>query len=219
MLSTRSITKLAASAVLLASLAACADSPAAPSGPSRPAPAPSAGLISDLLTPVVGDSTANAWEDQTTLEVNGLVGKLLTCNVTQRYQTTKTIGAKGGVIVAGPHSLVIPKGALTSNVSITAVVPEGTNVEVQFYPHGLQFRKPAALTMSYQQCGAIRGLFMGIVYVDEQKTIKETLLSFDDILNQRVTGKLTHFSSYMVAFRGGAVEDASTTMIEELPTE
>src|SRR2546428_5731274 len=46
---------------------------------------------------------------------------LLTCSPLSYDSATQTIGAAGGVIQVGPHTLSIPPGALTDTVTITAV--------------------------------------------------------------------------------------------------
>ena len=135
--------------------------------------------------------------------VGGLVHGLLSCPSYTTYTTTKTIGTSGGTIKVGPHTLVIPSGALSSNVSITATAPAGQYVKVDFAPHGLQFAKSTALTMSYKQCNLVSGLLsqlvLKVVYVDNNNNILEVLPSVMNLLSQNVTGTLKHFSAYAVA--------------------
>src|SRR5690242_3405861 len=51
------------------------------------------------------------------------VGGLLSCKALPEYSTTQTVGKAGGTIIVGPHYLVIPKGALDHDVTITAFAP------------------------------------------------------------------------------------------------
>ena len=168
-------------ALLLATAAACSPDHA----PVAPPPPPEASLIGDLL---------------------GTVGKilppvkgLLACEVTTSYTTTKVIGREGGTITVGPHSLFIPRDALSSAQTITATAPKGDVVEVEFQPHGLQFSRETLLTMSYRDCGLIGKLLPRIVYADENRNILETLLTIPNVFRQTVSAKTDHFSSYLLA--------------------
>jgi hypothetical protein len=124
---------------------------------------------------------------------------LLSCNVTQTYSAKQVIGPAGGVLIVGPHSLVVPPGALASNVTISAVAPAGNRVVVDFQPEGLRFSRPTALTMSYASCGLLKGVGVKIVYVDNKESILEVLPSLQDFLRRRVSAPVQHFSHYAVA--------------------
>ena len=199
---TRAIASLTAAVMLTTTVAGCADAPTAPA----PAPvAPQAGLIGGLLGVVTGTVTT----------VVGTVGGLLgfvVCEQPYQYYAQKRIGRYGGTITVGNHSLVIPYGALDSTVTITAIAPKGNNVAVQFYPHGLQFKRPATVTMSYQRCGVKYGAQTQVVYVSDEGTPLEILPSITDTRYERVVGSMDHFSSYMVAFRSTTTsKEASAT--------
>ena len=170
---------------MLAGIAAvtanCGDqTPMGVASPSvAPMPAPEAGLIGDLLRRV----------------------GLLKCTPLPSDSTSATIGPLGGVVRIGPHSLLIPRGALTSSVRITATQSRDTVNAVRFKPEGLTFRYPAALTMSYANCNLL-GLLLPkrIAYTNDQYRILEYLLSLDNLGARQVTGKLKHFSQYAVAW-------------------
>src|SRR5467141_2001143 len=129
--------RLVASVLLLAVALACTDR----TPTSVPAaPAPDASLIGSLL---------------------GATG-LLKCSNLPYASSTKTIGALGGTISAGPHTLVIPPGALLNPTTllnpptITMTAPTGLGVNsVKFQPEGLRFTVPAALPMSYANCSLL----------------------------------------------------------------
>jgi hypothetical protein len=108
----------------------------------------------------------------------------------------------GGSISAGPHTLVIPPGALLSPTTITMTAPTGRHVNaVRFQPEGLQFVTPAALTMSYANCNLLGNLLpKRIAYTDDNLNILYYLLSLDNLLSKKVTGKVNHFSDYIVAW-------------------
>ncbi|HEX9487223.1 MAG TPA: hypothetical protein VF976_09165 [Gemmatimonadales bacterium] len=160
----------------LALASACGDrSPTAP----RPAP-PSGDLVGSLL---------------------GATG-LLKCSDLPYAATTQTVGIGGGTISAGPHTLVIPRGALSRPTTITMIVPTGLGVNaVKFQPEGLQFQAPAALTMSYANCSLLGKLLpKRIAYTTDDLQILYYLLSLDNLLSKYVTGKVNHFSSYVIAW-------------------
>src|SRR5467141_3692464 len=127
---------------------------------------------------------------------------LLKCSNLPYASNTKTIGPLGGTISAGPHTLVIPPGALSANTSITMTAPTGLGVNaVKFQPAGLRFIAPAALSMSYANCSLL-GILLPkrIAYTDDNLNIISYLLSLDNLLAKRVTGKVNHFSDYVVAW-------------------
>lgn len=172
-------------AAVLTTMASCkADGPAAP----PEANAPNASLLGgDGLLDLDGS--------------DGLVDNVLsplTCNTKGYGSVTQTISNPGGTITVGPHSLTIPPGAIGQPVTITMSAPKGKYIEVQFEPHGLKFMKETALTLSYAECGLLV-LDPKVAYVDENKTILEVVFSIPDLLNKRVTGKVKHFSGYLVS--------------------
>jgi len=126
---------------------------------------------------------------------------LLTCRPLPYASTTQTIGADGGTIRIGSHSLVIPAGALASPTMITAVVASGTVNAVRFEPEGLQFQRSAYLTMSYANCDLLHSLApKRIAYTTDALDIVEYLRSTDNLFAQQVTGELYHFSEYAIAW-------------------
>jgi len=169
--------RLIAPVLLLVAALACTDR--TPTSVSA-VPAPDASLIGALLAPT----------------------GLLKCSNLPYASQTKTIGPLGGSISAGPHTLVIPPGALLNPTTITMTAPTGLGVNaVKFQPQGLRFTAPAALTMSYANCGLL-GILLPkrIAYTDDNLNIISYLLSLDNILSKRVTGKVNHFSDYVVAW-------------------
>ncbi|PYP70813.1 MAG: hypothetical protein DMD41_14055 [Gemmatimonadetes bacterium] len=160
----------------LALASACGDrQPTAPQPP-----APSADLIGSLL------------------HATGL----LSCSNLPYDSTTQTIGPAGGSLSVGPHTLVIPRAALKQSVSITMILPTGLRVNaVKFKPAGLQFQTPAALTMSYANCSLLGKLLpKRIAYKTDNLQILYYLLSLDNLLSKYVTGKVNHFSDYVIAW-------------------
>lgn len=127
---------------------------------------------------------------------------LLRCSDLPAAQSSAMIGPDGGKISAGPHTLVIPSGALSAPTQITMTLQTGRGVNaVQFQPEGLHFNRPASLTMSYANCSIISFLLpKKIVYTSDALQILETLLSLDNIFTRKVTGQVNHFSDYVVGW-------------------
>jgi hypothetical protein len=136
--------------------------------------------------------------------VDGTLGtlssiELLVCKAQPYVITKKTIGAEGGTIEVGSHTLVIPKGALRKQTTITAEQLYGGTNSVRFSPDGLRFQTPASLSMSYRNC-LIGVLPKRIVYTDESLKVLEVLRSLDLFSNKKVTSPIDHFSRYAVAY-------------------
>jgi hypothetical protein len=135
--------------------------------------------------------------------ISGLLGKtgLLSCRPLAPAYASQTIGRWGGVMHIGPHTFIVPAGALDHNVTITAYAPSGTVNRVEFGPQGLQFDRSASLTMSYANCSLVGYLLpKHIAYVDQHLNILWLLQSVDNLLTQKVTGKVDHFSEYALAW-------------------
>lgn len=62
--------------------------------------------------------------------------------------TKRVAAATGGLIVAGRHSVLIPRNALAVDTDIWVIDKTGSKgvVEVQLYPEGLHFAKPVMLS-------------------------------------------------------------------------
>src|SRR3712207_2140673 len=109
----RKLTALVAPLLLVLATACSLDAPTqAP--PARPNP-----LLGELVGTV--DGTVGG-------VVGGIAPQLLACPTTESYAATKRVGPGGGVIVVGPHSLLIPPGALAADTTITATAPAGDHV-------------------------------------------------------------------------------------------
>jgi len=170
--------RLIAPALLLIVALACTDR--SPTSVAPVAPPPQADLIGSLL---------------------GATG-LLKCSALPYASSTRTIGPLGGSISAGPHTLVIPPGALLAPTTITMTAPTGLGVNaVKFQPEGLRFAAPAILTMSYSNCSLLGKILpKRIAYTDDHLNIISYLLSLDNLLSRYVTGKVNHFSDYVVGW-------------------
>jgi hypothetical protein len=136
--------------------------------------------------------------------IGGLLGGvgLLRCSDLPYAAATQTIGSAGGTIRVGPHMLTVPAGALASPVAITGALVTGRGVNaVRFQPDGLRFERSAFLTMSYANCDLLSRLLpKRIAYVSDGLGIVSYLLSLDNLFGKTVTGRVSHFSNYAVAW-------------------
>lgn len=127
--------------------------------------------------------------------------QLLTCTPLPYDSTSQVIGPDGGTLTVGPHTLTIPAGALATPTLITAVVNSDSVNAIRFSPQGLVFQQPTQLVMSYANCGVL-GLLIPkrIAYTTDDFQILEIIPSLDNILNRTVTGQVSHFSQYAIAW-------------------
>jgi len=175
-----------------------ADSPTAPE--LSQSPEQSSQLLGDLLGGdlLSGDGLIGEVVDGTVGTLLD-VTDLLVCS-SQPYQIAReTIGYEGGTIQVGTHSLVIPRGALRRQTTITAEQMPGRTNSIRFSPEGLQFETPAALVMNYRNCLVVL-LKKKIVYTDEKLKVLEVLRSLDLFGSRTVTAPIDHFSRYAIAY-------------------
>lgn len=131
---------------------------------------------------------------------SGLFG-LLRCTPLPYDSASQTIGPAGGALTVGPHTLTIPPGALAAPTVITGVVQSDTVNAIRFAPQGLVFQQPAQLVMSYANCGVLGILEpRRIAYTTDDLQILEIIPSLDNVLSRTVTGQVSHFSQYAVAW-------------------
>lgn len=186
----RRYTTLALAFALVAGLSCTSDTnaPLAPSTEQQGSP--SFGLIGDVTGGLTSTVTGTVVD----------VSNLLLCSP-QPYDITKQIvGPEGGIIRVGNHSLVIPQGALSSDVEIKAEQIKGNTNSIRFSPEGLRFAKPSVLTIDYSNCSVVL-LQKKIVYTDEYLKIKEVLKASLDLFKKKtVTAPIDHFSRYAVAW-------------------
>jgi hypothetical protein len=143
-----------------------------------------------------GEQTAPAYS------LDGLVSAvLLSCSPLPASSTSVVVGSEGGIVSVGPHTLVIPPGALSAPVAITGEVVTGSVNSVRFSPSGLQFAKGATLVMSYRNCSGLGMLLpKKIVYTDELLNLLDVLRSLDLSSQKLVSAQIGHFSRYAVAY-------------------
>jgi hypothetical protein len=164
-------------------------------------------LLSSALV-IAGCTSEEGLSGPSAPELSPLLGTgigtgLLACTPLPFASASQVVGPEGGTLTVGPHSLTIPAGALAAPVTISAEAPVGTVNAVRLGPEGLHFApgKPARLTLSYANCPLTAQLLpKRIAYTDDLLRILSYLLSVDDLLRERVTAPLEHFSRYVVAW-------------------
>lgn len=125
---------------------------------------------------------------------------LLVCDAHASATASAMVGPHGATITVGNDRLVIPGGALSDSVLITATIPADTLASVQFAPHGLQFAKGATLLLGTAGC-AVGGQTPGhVVYLDGAGDVLETLDAMFNAQAGTVVTHIEHFSSYAIAF-------------------
>ena len=223
--STRRMAGLVATgAAAIGMLSACNDEALAPLAPSVP-PALSAakggksGGSVDLtsaselaklrLSRAAFDQLKSSWgQFQKSTEDGSLKADPLRCEPRQRQTSSRRIGAKGGQVTLGGHSIDIPAGALASDVEISMSVRPGPFMELEFAPHGLKFKKPVEITFNYAGCTVPANAPLDVVFVENGWRILENMPSSDKRSTKRMSALTDHFSGYMMSTgrKGAAVE-------------
>lgn len=108
------------------------------------------------------------------------------------------VGSAGGEFYFGPHTLTVPAGALSGDVSIAVMVATDVKTEVTLLPHGTQFSVPVKLHLAYGHCD--QAATHRVAYVDAQDNIIEWTNSADNPTASFVEASLSHFSQYAIAY-------------------
>lgn len=149
-----------------------------------------------------GQSAEHAWVGDKLIpafETYGWSPTELHCPAVAETSVSKSIGYWGGSISFGNHTLVVPQGALSSRVTITATQVEGSEIAVDFQPHGLVFQKPVRLTLGYGYCSPPPDFNLEMLYVIGS-TALEWVNTSNDTVDHLLSGDLHHFSKYVIAY-------------------
>jgi hypothetical protein len=112
--------------------------------------------------------------------------------------TTAIVGPEGGTLNAGPHSLRIPRGALSQYTVVTLEAPASNYLEVRLSPHGLQFLEPPTLVLSYAHCAFAPMAPYRLAFVDGSGDVLELPGSHDDSRNAALLGWIRRISRHAV---------------------
>lgn len=169
----------------LATLAACGTT-------DSTAPAVSAGVVTGPLAQgTYHDGFLVPGSNGQSGETPSQAGSGLQCSVLQPLSGSALIGPSGGVLTVGPHRLIVPAGALTSDVTISATVPADTMIKIDFEPHGLHFKKPAGLILDASSCGTVPNA----VYLDEIGGDEHIVATYSNWWHA-IAAPIDHFSGY-----------------------
>ena len=135
---------------------------------------------------------------------------LVSCRRLRYDSVTRTIGPAGGFIEVRHNWLVVPPGALSAPVTITAVAPSDTVAMVRFQPEGLRFQTTAMLVLTYDNCRVPKTVTPRIALVTDALDVigfltPATVSVHDHRFmkgrkGRHVIGELQHFSNYAVAW-------------------
>ncbi|HEX7939720.1 MAG TPA: hypothetical protein VF483_12110 [Gemmatimonadaceae bacterium] len=109
------------------------------------------------------------------------------------------IGPSGGIIAVGNARLILPAGALSTTVHVTASQPGGHNAMVTFEPSGLQFKKPAGLQFDVSGCD-VGDYTPDVVYMNDEGVIVERIDAVYSNYWHQVAAPINHFSNYALAW-------------------
>ncbi len=119
----------------------------------------------------------------------------------RRVATTSGVfGPSGGTLVFGDSRLIIPGGALTDTVTISATILDASTSRVEFQPHGLQFAKPAGLLLDTSGCVLSQDAAPTVVYLSEDGVVLEIIEAVYDPHWKTFAAPIYHFSGYAIAF-------------------
>lgn len=170
-----------ATAALCLGGAACIDSVASPTAPSRQ---PTGARFSET-----GSLT------------------LLVCPTTETHQQTGVLGLLGGVLSLGNNALSLPFASVLLPTAFEVDVPASQYMEVDVHAVGLTsflFHQPANITIDYSRCGddAIPpGAQLRAVYIDsDTKAVLQDMGGTVDSVSHRITFTTGHLSGYAVAY-------------------
>jgi hypothetical protein len=167
------------------------------------------------LTQAQFDALRKDWATyKKAVEDGSVKAEALRCEPSQRLTATKRIGAKGGQITLGGHTIDIPAGALASDVDITLEAKPGPFVQLEFAPHGLRFAKPVELTFNYARCVVPADQPLDVVYVAEGFRILETMPTTDRRTVKKMSALTDHFSGYMMSTGRKGADDISDAGVD-----
>ncbi len=141
-----------------------------------------------------------AWKREHPAEKGGPDVLLLRCEPRDYSSDAAIIGPNGGTLHVGEHELLIPKGALDHEELISAEAPTSSLVDVRFAPEGIQFLKPAQLTLSYKGCVRPTSADLLVAYLGQGNRILELPPSLDMKVDDKVEADIGHFSRYAIAY-------------------
>ncbi len=123
-----------------------------------------------------------------------------TCSTRITASNSGVFGPAGGTLTFGTSRLIIPPGALSDTVTISATIPDGDAARVELQPHGLEFAKAAGLQIDTMGCAVDDGVAPNVVYLSESGEVMETIEAVYDPRWHTIAASIWHFSGYAIAF-------------------
>jgi hypothetical protein len=185
-----SVRRTLLSILSITAAAACYD---AATSPTVPQSAP-ATMTTIQATSSAGNSSAIGSNSQ-----SGGNTQVAQCDPRPALVSRGVFGPAGGTLVIGDSRLIIPAGALSVSVPITASTPGDSTSEVDFKPHGLKFSMSATLVLAAGGCNVSENLPPRIVYIGPNGRVRETISATRDA-QDNVIAPIAHFSGYAIAF-------------------
>lgn len=206
-----------AAAMGIAGLTSCTDAATAPvSAPPSVSPPPSASLFkltSKLLTTT---STLTSTITSTTTSLTGtLVHGLLWTSPVSETSVSSVIGPDGGTLsIPNGVRVIVPRGAVSSNVTFRVTRLPGIIVAYDFQPHGTTFAVPVQIEQPTGGTG-----LLGLLNVQPSTTVSGAYFIQNSLLDQLlgtavvsefrpasisadrqwIRFNVDHFSGYMVS--------------------
>lgn len=137
-------------------------------------------------------------------------------NFSAQVSSGTTIGSNGGTVKSPDNdvTLVIPKNALSSKVSITiseANAPQGAiGKAYSFSPSGTQFAQPVTISFTYNPSGLPIGVSESDLVVGTVENGRWVALpTTRDLVNHSVSSSVSHFSIYGIIVQSRYALDVS----------
>lgn len=165
-----------------AGLTACTEAPTAPAAPA-PAPTASLGKLTGKLlgTASTLTSTLTSTITSTTTSLTGtLVNGLLWSSPVSETSASAVIGPKGGTVsIPNGIRVVVPAGAVSSDVRFSVTRLPGIIVAYEFQPHGTTFAVPVKIE---QPTGGTS--LLGLLGVQPTRTVRGAYFAEKSLLDQ-----------------------------------
>lgn len=160
------------------------------------------GTQSSLLEPAANTAQPPAYSEWSG---GGKLGKWgdthqSSCKPLKAESKSEDIDFRGGEVKVGPHVLTILPGALLRKTRITATISADSVNSVSFAPEGLHFLLPAKLSLSYANCKSVLQDMKVVYTTNDLLVLLELIPSHDFKFKNSVTGLISHFSRYAVAY-------------------
>jgi len=186
------------------------------------------GDVSRLPTAPV-QSTQPVQTDAQGQLLGGIIDELTKTLVAPLHRKTPLSAPVSWSFVVGPNgatssnsatglTISIPRGALSSTVTIRVTALEGSEVAYRFQPHGLQFERNVTLTQSLSgiRGGLLSDLFLvGAHFPGDEPKLVNGLAVVDEIVGAQLNLLRTHMSFPITHFSGWIMASGRSNSSDE----